>query len=176
MHKLFIGVATFALLATGAIAHEPEPILTIEPAYMPATGFDWDGFYMGLGVTGSSLSNIVTETTGYLDIIAGFNVTSGSVLFGAEAWIGGYSANTGDTGWGGGAAARVGYLISPEALIYLSGGGYFYDAGAQYGTIGAGAEFAVTDNLSIDLEYKYWGWSNNGWTGNSIGVSTNWGF
>ena len=174
MRKILITMAASALMATGALA--ADPVITVEPAYVPSAGFDWDGFYMGVGVTGSSLSNgIVTDTTGYLDLIAGFNVTFGDALFGAEGWIGGYSDGT-FSGYGGGAAARVGYLMTPDALVYISGGGYFYDAGGQYGTIGAGVEFAMTDNVSLDIEYKYWGWSNTTFTGHSLGASALWHF
>ena len=176
MRKLLLAISATALMATGAMA--ADPVMTIEPAYMePSNGFDWDGFYMGVGVTGSSLTNILTETTVYLDVIAGANMTYGDVLFGLEGWIGSnYESTTSTSGWGGGLAARIGYLVDPSVLIYASGGGYFYDGGAQYGTVGAGIEFAVTDNVSIDVEYKYWGWSNNGWTGHSIGASALWHF
>jgi len=175
MRKLLLTIATSALMATGAIA--ADPVITVDPAYVePSTGFDWDGFYMGVGLSGSSLSNgIVTDTTGYLDLIAGFNVTSGDMLFGLEGWVGAYSDGT-NSGWSGGAEVRAGYLISPDALLYVSGGAQFYDAGARYATLGAGAEFAATDNLTLDVEYKYWGWSNNGFTGHSLGLSALWHF
>ncbi|HHG89453.1 MAG TPA: porin family protein [Devosia sp.] len=171
MRKLLLGVAASALLATGALA--ADPVDTVQPTFSSA-GFDWDGFYVGLGVTGGQWSN--TESFGLVDIIAGVNVTAGDVLFGGEAWIGGYGTSFGFTGVEGGLEGRLGYLVSPEALIYLSGGGQFFDAGGQYGTVGAGVEFAVTDNVSLDLEYKYWGVSNNGFTAHSIGASANFHF
>ncbi len=39
-----------------------------------------------------------------------------------------------------------------------------------------GTEFAISDDVSIDLEYKYLGWSNTGNTGHSFGASANWHF
>jgi len=162
--------ASAALISTAAFA--ADPVAETTPG-----GFDWDGFYAGVGVTGSSLTNGVTDTTAYLDIIAGFNVTHENFLFGVEGWLGGYSINNGaSTGTGGGIEARAGYLASEDVLVYTSVGRYHYDAGAQYTTLGLGAEFVVSDNLTIDTEYKYWGWSNNGFTGHSIGLSGNWYF
>ncbi len=171
MRKLLLGVAAAALLSSGALAADLNVVV---PETYATTAFDWDGFYMGLGVTGGQWSN--TEGFGLFDVIAGVNVTAGDVLFGAEAWVGGYATSFGFTGLEGGVAGRLGYLVTPDALMYLSGGGQFFDAGGQYGTIGAGVEFAVTDNVSLDLEYKYWGVSNTGFTAHSIGASANWHF
>lgn len=171
--KLLLSVASVAILTTGALA--ADPIITVEPAYIePIAGFDWDGFYMGVGISGSTYTPALTAVSA--DIIAGFNVTSGSMLFGAEGWFGAHSDSSPATNWGGGLEARVGALITPDALLYVSGGGQFYDAGGQYGFIGAGAEFAVTDSLTFDLEYKYLGWSNTLYTGHSLGLSALWHF
>ena len=172
MRKILITMVASALMATSAMA--ADPVITVEPTYMPASSFDWDGFYMGVGISGTAYTPPLTS--GAIDIIAGLNVTSGSMLFGAEGWIGGYSDSSPSSGWGGGLKARLGALITPEALLYVSGGGQFYDLGGQYGFIGAGAEFAVTDNVSLDLEYKYLGWSNTLYTGHSLGVSALWHF
>lgn len=173
MRKLFLGIASSVLMITGALA--ADPVITVEPAYIPDPGFDWDGFYMGVGVTGASFP---AHTTGYLDLIAGANFTSGSMLFGVEGWIGGYRDSVPVHGWGGGIEGRLGLLATPDALLYVSGGGYFADTGDQFGTIGAGAEFAVTNDVTIDLEYKYWGWSNVAALipAHSVGVSMNWHF
>lgn len=133
--------------------------------------FDWDGFYAGLGVTGSSLTNGVTDTAGYLDFVVGGNVTSGNFLFGAEGWVGLYGISGGNSGVGGGVEGRIGFLLSEEVLLYTGIGGYFQGNGGNYGTLGLGAEFAVTDYVSVDAEYKYWAWSDNGFTGHSLGLS-----
>ncbi len=172
MNKLLLGIAASALLTTGALAHTPAPA-PVEPApTYNSAGFDWDGFYTGIGLTGLAIST--GTNAGMADIIAGVNVTSGDVLFGVEAWVGGWSSSLPSSGWGGGVEGRVGYLIAPEALIYLSGGGYATSTGGSAGTVGLGAEFAATDALSVDLEYKYW--MASGATGNSIGASLNWGY
>ncbi|GLQ18580.1 outer membrane protein [Maritalea porphyrae] len=157
-----------ALISTSAYA--------ADPVANPSTGFDWDGFYAGVGVTGTSFSNGgPAETVGFVDAIIGFNVTNDQILFGLEGWIGAY-ADSSSTGTGGGVEARVGYLANPDMLIYTGVGRYHFDAGGQYTTVGLGAEFVVGDNVTIDTEYKYWGWSNTGFTGHSIGASANWHF
>ncbi len=173
MRKLLLTIAASTLMATGALA--ADPVMTIEPAYIESSsGFDWDGFYMGIGILGASFTP--AASLGQIDFIAGANFTNGDMLFGLEGWLGFARDNLAIDEWGGGIEARAGYLITPEALLYVSGGGQFYNGGSQYGTIGAGMEFAVTDNVSLDLEYKYWGWSNTAFTGHSIGASALWHF
>ena len=196
MRKLLLSIAVSALLTTGALAHSPvvapEPMAPA-PTYNSA-GFDWGGFYMGLGISGSALvvdnttsdddttsddalrafNNNTAFKTGYLDLIVGVNMTVDSLLFGLEGWISGFSGDW-SNGFGAGAQARLGVLVSPEVLLYLAGGG-FTDTVDQYGTVGGGVEFAVTGNVSLDLEYKYWMSLNSAVTGNGIGASLNWGF
>jgi len=180
MHKLLLGIAASSLMVTGALAHSvpATPAPAPAPTYNSAT-FDWNGFYAGVGITGLALSS--STTFGIGDIIAGVNVTSGNALFGLEGWIGGWtSSGKPSSGYDVGFEARLGYLVTPEAVLYLSGGGALLTpiggTGTTYGTIGAGGEFALTDNVSLDLEYKYWVRTGGGVTGNSLGASLNWGF
>jgi len=128
---------------------------------------------MGLGLTGLALNT--GTNVGFADVIAGVNVTSGDILFGLEGWIGAWSSNAPATGYGGGAEARIGYLATPDALLYLSGGGYVTQSGSQIGTLGGGVEFAVSDNVSVDFEYKHW-LTSIGTNGNSLGASALWHF
>ncbi len=173
MRKLLLAISATALMATGAIA--ADPVITVEPAYVaPSSGFDWDGFYMGVGITGLGLNT--GTNVGFADVIAGFNVTSGNMLFGAEAWVGGWSSSAPATGWGFGAEARAGYLMTPEALVYVSGGAYGLASGGSLATVGAGVEFAINDYVSIDFEYKYWMAPGAATYGNSIGASALWHF
>ena len=169
MRKLLLGVAASTLLITGALAADPSVVV---PATFDTATFDWDGFYMGVGVTGLAVST--GATAGFGDLIFGVNATSGNMLFGLEGWVGAYSSSIPSTGWGVGAEARAGYLVSPEALLYLSGGGVALDTGGSAGTVGFGAEFAVTNDITFDLEYKYW--MATFVTGHSLGASMNWHF
>ena len=139
--------------------------------------FDWTGLYAGLGVMGSSLSNGgTTDSTGYINLQVGANAQMDSFVLGIEGWLGGYSISGGGSGYAGGVEGRAGYLLTENVLLYGTVGAVAYDAGAQYGTIGAGVEFAVTEALSIDVDYEYWGWSNNGFTGHAVGASVLWHF
>ena len=164
--------ASAALISTAAFA--ADPVAETTPG-----GFDWDGFYAGVGVSvDTASSGAATESYAYIDAIIGFNATNDDILFGVEAWVGAYNEISPATsnGVGGGAEARVGYLASPEALIYAGLGGYVYDGGGQYATLGLGTEFVVAENVTLDIEYKYWHGLNTTWTGHSIGASANWHF
>ena len=115
-------------------------------------------------------------------IYAGYNHQfSNGVVLGAEADIiwgdledssvaaEGYSATT-NLDWNGSARVRLGYAMG-RFLPYVTGGiafGHFdfeeLDEGEPYGdghgdlvgwTIGAGAEYAVTDNWIVRGEYRY---------------------
>lgn len=175
LKKSVLAASAIALM-TG-VAYAADPVMYPEPAPVVANGsFDWDGFYAGLGITGASFSNGgPSETVGFLDLIVGGNITYDNFLFGAEAWFGGYRDSV-DTGTGIGAEARAGYLVSDEVLVYTGVGMYRFDGGGQYTTVGLGTEFAVSDDVTIDLEYKYWGWSNTSFTAHSFGASALWHF
>ncbi|MCD7060897.1 outer membrane protein [Pelagibacterium xiamenense] len=95
---------------------------------------------------------------------------------------GGYSADL---------SARLGYLVTPSMLIYGSGGAraiysnndtaFTYEDpvsgddvteelehfGNLFGTVGAGVEVALSDDVSVDLEYEY-GFSAAGWLAEEI--------
>lgn len=115
-------------------------------------------------------------------LLVGYNYQIGQLVLGAEidgsALITGkqrYAALTGDfitahTNWVGSARLRVGYAFD-RFMIYATGGlaladakskvtgtGYSYGAGdgARVGwTLGAGAEYAITNNWIAGLEYRY---------------------
>jgi len=177
MKKLYLAVFASALLTGSALAHTPPP--PPAPVVMPAptyntSVFDWDGFYMGVGISGIAYSDGFNVFQA--DVIAGLNITSGGLLFGLEGWIGGFKSTFPSSGFQGGASARVGYLVSPQAVVYVAGGANANSLGFQYATVGAGAEFALTSNLSLDFEYKYWMSLNSPVTGNGFGASLNWAF
>jgi outer membrane immunogenic protein len=115
-------------------------------------------------------------------LMVGYNYQIGQLVLGGEidgsALITGkqrHTALTGDfitahTNWVGSARLRVGYAFD-RFMIYATGGlalaapkstvtgtGYSYGAGdsAQLGwTLGAGAEYAITNNWIAGLEYRY---------------------
>lgn len=115
-------------------------------------------------------------------LLVGYNYQIGQLVLGGEidgsALISGkqrYTALTGDfitahTNWVGSARLRVGYAFN-RLMIYATGGlafaapkstvtgtGYSYGAGdgTRFGwTLGAGAEYAITNNWLAGVEYRY---------------------
>lgn len=125
------------------------------PMMMTDPGFDWDGFYAGLGVSGAAWSNGLT--VGTIDGVMGFNVTSDHILFGLEGTLGGAMDSIGGTGVQVAIDGRVGYLASPDAVLYFSGGGAYFSLPNQlFATVGGGAEFAINDSWTLDGEYEFW--------------------
>jgi len=173
VRTFLLGTVVGVLVGGSAIAAE---ILGEQPeAY--SSDFDWNGVYVGVGASADAYTDgFVSGNSVYLDVIVGANVTTGDFLLGAEAWVGWYNDIGFSTGFGAGAEVRAGALVSEGVLIYAGLGGYVFDAGNQYGTLGLGAEFVVGDNMTLDLEYKYWQGLNNAFTASSLGASLNWYF
>lgn len=170
------GVTGMALLAaSGSAALAADPVITPDPVISYASPtFNWDGFYAGVGVTGATYSTNVN--VGTIELYAGANATSGSMLFGVEGSVG-WARNSANvdsfvvTGEG-----RLGYLVSSDALIYAALGVEHYTNGSTtLGAVGGGVEFAVTQDMTIDLEYKYL-WDGAGLTGHKVGASALWHF
>ena len=177
MSKSTLRTATLALAAAAALTASSALAadLSATPATFNSATFDWNGFYAGVGVAGT-VWNPAFASYGYLNGILGVNAVSGNAVVGGEIWAGvlGYSGGTPE--FEGGAEVRAGYLVSPEVLAYLSGGVQLHQGSKYYGQIGAGLEMAVSDNMSVDVQYKYSGWSNTGFTGHTLAASLNWHF
>jgi outer membrane immunogenic protein len=113
--------------------------------------------------------------------LAGYNYQTGNLVLGLEGdfqgWTVGkirYTAVTGDfltahSKWGGSIRGRLGYAAD-RALFYLTGGAAFVSNetsipttgisiggdGARWGwTVGAGLDYAVTNNWFTGIEYRY---------------------
>jgi outer membrane immunogenic protein len=114
-------------------------------------------------------------------ILAGYNYQIGQLVLGVEGdfqgWTVGeirYTAITGDfltahSKWGGSIRGRLGYAVD-RALLYMSGGAAFVSNetsipltgisiggdGTRVGwTVGAGIDYAFTNNWFAGLEYRY---------------------
>ena len=136
----------------------------------------WNGLYAGVGLTGAYNLNF-SETFGFIDGIVGGNIRADSWVVGGEATISGWKSNIAGPGLSVGGELRGGYLVTPEALLYLSGGAMHYiTGGATYGQIGAGVEFVVAQNTSLDLEYKYWHQIGGVYQTHSLSASVLWHF
>jgi len=164
------------LAATGAQAADAPLIIEDETIAM-ASPTVWDGFYAGVGLTGSHYAPIA-EVTGFLDGIVGYNVSHDSFVFGAEAWLSGWQSNQFGPGLAGGVQGRGGFLVTPGALAYGSLGvmGYLQANGAVYAQLGLGVEFAVADGMTMDIEYKHWREIGGPKSQNSVSASVLWHF
>lgn len=159
MNKFLVaGVAAAALTFSGAAAVQAADLGVVvmdDPVMMSDPGFDWDGFYAGLGVSGAAWSNGLT--VGMLEGVVGANVTAGHVLFGVEGTFGVGMDSLSAFGWQVAGDGRLGFLATPDVVFYASGGGAYFSLPAQFfGTVGGGVEFAVNDDWSLDAEYEYW--------------------
>jgi outer membrane immunogenic protein len=111
---------------------------------------------------------------------AGYDIAAGKVRFGPEVEVTGSTekgcisddgeiscAKAGRDLFAGG---RIGYVVTPKALVYVAGGytnarydTSVSDAGAAFsddknhsgGRVGAGVEYAVTKNMFVKTEYRY---------------------
>lgn len=182
MKKLFIGLSSVALVAgmgTSALAADYSAPVMSEPVMMTDPGFDWDGLYAGLGLGAAAFTSAgPSATDAYVRFILGANMTVDSFLLGVEGWVGGYNtiSGFGTSGYAYGGQVRAGYLATPDVLLYGSVDGLAYDLGGMYAGVGAGVEFAITDNMSLDTHYTYYGWSNTAFTGHEISASLNFHF
>ncbi|MEO1198998.1 MAG: outer membrane protein [Pseudomonadota bacterium] len=164
----FAGTAQAADLLSDPAPFTPAPVAT----------FDWTGAYIGINfgyITGEYGTDIVgdTDADGFLiGGTLGYNVQIQQFVLGLEGDVG-YLGAEGDDIPGvevdsdifGTIRGRAGFAYE-NLLFYATGGvaflGVDIDAGAfsddqtHIGfTVGGGAEFAFTDNISAKLEYLY---------------------
>jgi len=166
MHRLLLGIATSALLATGALAAD----LTTAPAPAPtynSAAFDWSGFYAGIyGAADFESGSIYYGIGGVL----GVNAQSDNVVYGVEFKTGVWSAGQIWPGFN----ARLGVLVDPDVLLFATAGGGLdiTTPGIYYGSLGAGIEAAVSNNVSFVGSYEAW-FYNGGGLGNIIKAGVN---
>ncbi|ODT09315.1 MAG: hypothetical protein ABS35_43155 [Kaistia sp. SCN 65-12] len=163
-------VATSAVQAADLIIDEPAAVGVVDVG-------SWDGPYVG--VFGGYAASHYSEAGGYnadfdgwlLGVAAGANfaVADGIVagVVGDIAWTNQSFTDGGtvDVDWVGSLRGRLGF-DGGAFLPYLTAGlavsgvtiesGGLSDSNIHVGwTAGAGVEFAATDNLSVDLLYRY---------------------
>lgn len=167
---LLSGVAGLALVS-GAQAAD---LIIDEPAagVVEAASGNWDGLYVGAfvgGLGGTYENSIGTEwdISGWLagvNLGANFTVADGIVLgvVGDVAWTNAeHDVAPLAVDWTASLRGRLGF-DGGSFLPYLTAG--LAVAGGEIAgvnethvgwTVGAGAEFAVADNISVDLLYRY---------------------
>lgn len=167
---LTVGVVAFAAAFTGGA-------YAADMAAPMAVGFDWTGFYAGVGITGGAFTTGPTPSNfASVDAIAGANITNDLLLFGVEGQVSWYHDFTFGSDWYAKGEVRAGYLATDTALLYLSGSGVHFSGGANYGGFGGGVEFAAMDNMTIDIEGNYYPWSNNAYRLATVSASVLWHF
>ena len=156
----------------------------------------WTGFYVGLNAGGAWGNVDVTGFPSYGH--SGFeggaqfggNWQRGPFVFGLEGDVGGFDigahkfGNSIESGFHADATARLGYAFGP-ALLYVKGGGAFYEGTVRVGgtpntgdfwggTIGGGLEYMVNPSWSLKAEYLYYdyGTQSVGAVDNDLTVST----
>jgi outer membrane immunogenic protein len=149
-------VTAIAVSAMPAVALAAEPItvpIDSTGRSIPLTegATDWSGFYAGVyGVAQRSDDN---GTQAGLGVSAGVNAQIDFVLVGAEVSLQGLTGNTVDTAYGE-VVGRGGIVLNDDVLLYAAAG-YGWDlAGGESDVLaGAGVEFALTDDVSLNAQY-----------------------
>jgi outer membrane immunogenic protein len=162
-----------ALLATAATvafssATLAADLIVAEPMIDNTVGFDWEGPYAGLFVSGQT-----TPAVFGIGANLGVNVLiDDSLLAGFEGEIAWLSNST----WQGDVSGRLGF-VADAALIYAHLGIGANSSTGAYVPVGVGAEFAVADNLSIKAEYAYqWDLSTSAESAHVGKIGFNWHF
>ena len=179
MTRIVAGLAvSFAVLAATSGAMAADLVVQVEETAIDyATPSNWDGLYVGAGIVFESSTTDDQQLFGIQGSV-GVNATFDSFLLGAEAFATAYVwESDGDPlffGFGG--IVRGGVLASDDVLVYAALGGEIDDDGSTYATVGGGVEFMAMEDLSLDLEYKYFIGLNNDWQGHHVSLSANWHF
>jgi opacity protein-like surface antigen len=145
-----------------------------------APGFDWEGPYAGLWVSGQTDSHNNNNNNNNNDRGGfGFGASLGvnamldsNILAGVEGNIGWV-----DHSWQTQIHGKLGFTADTLAIYGLAGVGFNFNNnnnnnnnnndGHGYIPVGIGAEFVVADPLTIKAEYQYqWAFNNNN-TGNN---------
>jgi len=129
--------------------------------------FDWDGFYVALGVGGSHSPGYFVAVidsppvwvpgNGAVGLIGAVGVNSQHRNF----VVGGQAAavvlfnNLGTPSFSAILNARAGVLATDDALIYGLAGVHLKQTGKFFGLVGAGVEVLLSDDTSVSVEYHY---------------------
>ena len=131
-----------------APSYGPAPDYSAPPSYNPAA-FNFDGFYLGAqggGVVGGFQA-------GSIGVVAGSNFTvSDPVIAGIEFQADALLRGTGNT-YDFYALGRLGVLVSSDLMAYAEAGPG-WTAGVGGYAFGGGAEYALTDMLSVKGEVQ----------------------
>ncbi len=156
VRKLMIGVAASCVLATGALAADPNSyaapyVAPTAPAY--ASGYGFEGFYAGVVLGGffdGTSSYLTAPDTSAIDVglVVGVNFyITDSILAGVEVQ-GGAEIGATATTYDALALVKVGFAPSDDYMVYGVGGAGVVGASSVY-AFGAGVEMAVMDSIGV---------------------------
>lgn len=185
-----LGLFAFAGTAFAADVVSEEPPAPAPVAELPVASWagPYAGINLGYGFGGHvKAPGVDAKTKGFIGgVFGGYNWQQENFVYGAEADLG-YNGTKGSdnglsakTGIEGSLRARLGYAVTPEILLYGTGGlaaknqkiddsvSGVNDSKAMLGwTAGAGTDIKITDNVFGRVEYRYtdYGSKNFGDTG-----------
>ncbi|MGV3635061.1 MAG: outer membrane protein [Pseudorhodoplanes sp.] len=185
MKKLLAAAAALATVMISGHAQAADiGYRQYAPAPPPVPVYRWTGPYFGanVGYIWGNVDNSPANPSGIAGgIQAGYNWQNGIFVFGFEGDLN--LSNSDDTfapwqfsnPWFGTVRGRVGVAAWNNLLFYATGGIAFGGLQAQLNaleedrshlgwTIGAGAEYALTQNWSVKAEYLYMGFSSRSYT------------
>lgn len=150
-------IAVVALGGSASLAHASDlitiPVQSSDVAIpVGGGGFDWNGFYTG--VYGVAQSSEARGTEIGVGVEAGVNAQFDFFLVGGEVSLHGLTGETLDTAYGQ-VLGRGGLLLTDDLLAYASAG-YGMDLnglGERDVLAGAGVEYAISDDISVNAEY-----------------------
>ena len=171
----FLGTVP-AFAADAVMEAPPAPAVPMEEPPVNTWSGPYAGVSLGYGFAGETEDETfatTVDTDGFLlGAFAGYNYQVGNIVAGAEADIG-YSwaegtdlGLTSESGVEGSLRARLGYVVSPNILLYATAGGAAKDLEVSGGgvsdsntmigwTAGAGADMMVTEQIFGRVEYRY---------------------
>jgi outer membrane immunogenic protein len=177
MKKLVLATSAILLSAPAFAADLPRAAEPVAPApYIAPAAFNWSGFYVGVNAGyafgGDFDIDALDSADGFVGgAQAGYNFQFDPIVVGIEGEIAyadvsdKFADLEGTLNWRGSVTPRLGFAID-RFMPYLKGGLAFGDVEVkdatgkddktQLGwTVGAGAEYAVTDNVTVRAEYNY---------------------
>ena len=165
-----------AYAADAVMEEPPAPAAPMEEPPLNTWSGPYAGVTVGYGFAGETedetFGNSV-DTDGFLaGGFVGYNYQVGNIVAGAEAdigynWADGTNAGlTSESGVEGSLRARLGYVISPQILLYATAGGAAKDLEVSGGgvsdsntmlgwTAGVGADIMITEQVFGRVEYRY---------------------
>ncbi len=156
LKKVMLAALASGTMVSGAYAADlttTVPETTTPAPMMQDSAFDWNRFYVG--AFGAAQGYEDQDWEYGAGLAAGVNTQIDFYLLGGEVAISGLTGN-GDRTYGQ-ALARAGVVATDEVVLYGTAG-YGVDLSAadeEHWLVGGGAEFAVSDNISIDGQYLH---------------------